>query len=131
MGKKVPRVAQLEAPVLPTGKGMGLLPDGDMLESIWKGIQARGTHAQRLSKVKGHATFEDVDTGKSTTEERLGNNEADACATLGIHEATPGPMRRIACWLLRRQSLYGQWLVNVNKVIIAVLRAENAKRSQT
>ena len=76
-------------------------------------------------KVKGHATFQDVADGKATTEDRLGNNEADICATIGIHEATPGPIRRIVCWLLRRQILYGQWLANVNKVIIAVHRSEN------
>jgi hypothetical protein len=99
-----------------------------MLEATWKAIVSRGPHAQRLKKVKGHASFQDVADGKSTTEDRLGNNEADICATLGIQEATPGPMRRIACWLLRRQTLYGKWLLNINKVIIAVLRAEKIQR---
>ena len=60
-----------------------------------------------MRKAKGHATFEDVDAGRATTEERLGNNEAETCATLDIHESTPGPMRRIICWLLRRQILSG------------------------
>ena len=66
-----------------------------MLEAVWKGIQARGTHAQRMTKVKGHATFDDVAQGISNAEDRTGNNESDECATMGIREATPGAMRRI------------------------------------
>ena len=52
-----------------------------MLQAAWIGINQRGTHAQRLKKVKGHATFEDVEEGRSTTEDRLGNDKSDTCAT--------------------------------------------------
>ena len=76
-----------------------------MLETVWTGILRRGTHAQRMTKFKGHATFDDVDQGRATTEDRLGNNEADTCATMGIHFASPDTLRRVECWLLRRQSL--------------------------
>ena len=122
--KKANESPNWKPPRYPLGKAWGLIPDGDMLGATWKAIQSRGPHSQRLNKVKGHATFQYVEEGRATTEDVFGNNEADACATLGIHMATPGPMRRIACWLLRRQTLYGQWMVNVNRVIIAVLRAE-------
>ena len=95
-----------------------------MLEAFWKGIQARGTHAQRMSKVKGHATFDNVSQGNATSEDRAGNNEPGACATMGIREATPGSMRRTVCWLLRRQALYATWLKTIDKIIVGVLRAE-------
>ena len=39
-------------------------------------------------------------------------------------------MKRIICWLLRRQILYGQWLADVDKVIIAVLKSEKAHREE-
>ena len=126
--KKASDSPNWKPPTYPLGKAWGLIPDGDMLEATWKAILARGPHAQRLKKVKGHATFEDVEEGRATTEERLGNDEADRCATLGIQEATPGSLRRIACWLLRRQTLYGHWLADVNKIIVAVLRAEKVQR---
>ena len=100
-----------------------------MLEVIWKAIHIMGVAAQRLSKVKGNATFEDVEHGRATSEDRTGNNESDICATMGIREATPGPMRRIVCWLLRRQTLYGQWLQKVDKMIVEVLKAEKTTRN--
>ena len=115
-------------PRYPIGKAWGLLPDGDMLQTVWRGIQTRGPASQRLSKVKGHATVEDVANGIATSEDRTGNNESDACATLGIREATPGAIRRIICWLTKRHTLYGLWMNKTDRMIVAVLKAEKEQR---
>ena len=111
-------------PKYPLGKAWGILPDGDLLKTVWQGIQKRGIRSQALTKVKGHATPEDVINGISTTEHRLGNNEADTCATRGIHEAAKDTHRRIVVWLLRRQGLYALWLRDINRLIVAVMKAE-------
>ena len=42
-------------------------------------IRARGLDTVRVTKVKGHATDADVDSGRVRLEDKLGNAEADDC----------------------------------------------------
>ena len=39
--------------------------DGDLWQAYWQHAKAKGTHAIRLTKVKGHTTEAMVDQGKS------------------------------------------------------------------
>ena len=95
-----------------------------MLKTVWQGINTRGIATQKLSKVKGHATAEDIAAGRSTILQRTGNIEADTCATLGVQEAAKDTRGKLAAWLLKRQALYGLWLKDINKLVVQVLKAE-------
>lgn len=117
-------------PKYPLGKAWGLLPDGDMLKTVWQGINTRGSATRKLSKVKGHATAEDIAAGTSTILQRAGNNEADTCANLGVQEAAKDSKGRIVAWLVRRQALYGLWLKDINKLIVQILKAEKEQREE-
>ena len=60
-----------------------LLKDGDLIVIVQHMIQAWGADTVGVTKVKGHATEDDVDQGRVRMEERLGNAEADTVAILG------------------------------------------------
>ena len=61
----------------PFKKAWGVQKDGDLWETAWKAILHRGTCNQKIRKVKGHATKQDVEQGLSTTEDMHGNDKAD------------------------------------------------------
>ena len=65
----------------PFGKPWGLQTDGDLWQLMWEATLVRGPDAHCITKVKGHATIEDVESGVATMRDKLGNDEADDCAT--------------------------------------------------
>ena len=52
-------------------------PDGDMWAILDDIVTVRGKHATRGTKVKGHATDEDVRKGLTTPSDKQGNDSAD------------------------------------------------------
>ena len=65
----------------PFRKPWGLQTDGDLWKKLWEATLIRGPEAHCLSKVKGHATADDVAKGLATPKDKSGNDEADNCAT--------------------------------------------------
>ena len=61
-------------------KPLPLVKDGDLLALVQYIIQARGQDTVRVTKVKGHATDDDVEHGRVRLEDQLGYAEADAAA---------------------------------------------------
>ena len=45
-------------------KQFGLQSDGDLWVEFWRIFEARGAESVRYTKVKGHATMEQVEEGK-------------------------------------------------------------------
>ena len=62
------------------GRPWGLRPDGDVWEAAANLIQHKGPDNIKVLWTKGHATEEDVRSGKSTAEHRRGNEIADLLA---------------------------------------------------
>ena len=62
---------------------MGVQTDGGLWEQAWLAILKRGVANQTLRKVKGHATQEDIEAGRSTPEDKKGNDNSDANADRG------------------------------------------------
>ena len=57
-----------------------MLNDGDLWMDLYQRICAKGHHAVAASWVKGHATMQHVEEGKTTLENKLGNDAADTAA---------------------------------------------------
>ena len=60
------------------------ISDGDLWLIFVSNLIVRGPSTLRVSKVKGHATEEDLRNGKSTQFLKDGNDGADAQATTGL-----------------------------------------------
>ena len=68
----------------PFRKPWGLQTDGDLWEQAWLAVLKRGPGNQKVRKVKGHATAEDVEKGIATQEERVDNDKSDTNADKGV-----------------------------------------------
>ena len=64
-------------------------------------FSAEGVGAQRLTKVKGHATQQHIDEGTATLEQKEGNDWADDFADRGALEHEP-VVERMAKWMQKR-----------------------------
>ena len=51
--------------------------DGDVWQAFWRAAIAKGPHAIKVSKVKGHATEKHITDGTATGAEKAGNDIAD------------------------------------------------------
>ena len=71
-----------------TGKHMrrpwGTQIDGDLWEIYHNHLKAKGIHALRITKVKGHATQEMVDNKQVKERDKAGNDMADIAAEQGV-----------------------------------------------
>ena len=76
-GKKVHNKAN------PYKRAWGLQRDGDLWELAWKATLRRGAANQQVRKVKGHATKQDVEEGRSNENDREGNKVSDDYADVG------------------------------------------------
>ena len=106
---------------------MGLQVDGDLLKNTWEATLIRGPAAHCLTKAKGHATKEDVEKGIATAKDKLGNDEADKCATKGVEALG---LTNATTWLDRRHDAYIQFMKRIHIMIIRVLQKEKELRSQ-
>ena len=65
-------------------KPLPLIKDGDLIVIVQCMIRTRGQDTDRVTKVKGHATDDDVQQGRAPLWEKLGNGDSDAAADLGV-----------------------------------------------
>ena len=92
----------------------------DLWQQLSQELASRRSDGTRLTKVKGHATNEDVDRGRVLLEDKTGNDGADALARAGAvcHEA---PHELVETAKLRR---YGA--EQVQKMMLEILKARRA-----
>ena len=116
--------------IKPFKKPWGLHKDGDLWEMAWKAILQRGACNRKIRKVKGHATKEDVEQGRSTIEGRHGNDKADKNADEGVEMVHGGGFVKLGQWLAERHSRYVSFMRRVQKMIVAVTIAEKYARKK-
>ena len=58
--------------------------DGDLWEDFVKAAKAKNAYAIRITKVKGHVTDEQVTNKDYRLVDKLGNDQADAAADIGV-----------------------------------------------
>ena len=97
--------------------------DGDLWQAFWNALLTRGPQTITFTKVKAHATDDDVAKSKTTEEHRAGNNRADEGATFGTGALMDG-LLSLATWTARRSDEYKKLMHRVHKVIVAVLKHE-------
>lgn len=113
----------------PFRKPWGLQADGVLWEQAWEGVLQRGHAAQTLSKVKGHATTQQVDEGLGRACDKEGNDWADEFANKGAFQHEPHAVKLAKC-LQVRQSAIAPLMTRVHRVVIAVMQAESKERER-
>lgn len=116
----------------------GLQADGDLWEVVWHAILERGVHTQAVSKVRGHATKEQVEAGTVRACDKCGNDWADTFADKGalqdrdvmLGSVFYGSKGHVAAWFVKRQKAYVTFLSKVQTVIVAVLKVEKEERQR-
>ena len=78
----------------PWGKPCLLINDGDLWRIAWTILCQRGQASIMVSKVKGHATEEDVEQVKVQLEDKIGNDAGGFCEKVqpGIRPTNPMPV---------------------------------------
>ena len=86
-------------------------PDGDLWQQVWIATERRGPPAPKLTKVKGHATLEDVSEERVRACDKAGNDWADDLAErgavrIGTEQGTLGTKRtasmELANWMKKK-----------------------------
>ena len=86
----------------PFGKEWGLQRDGDLWKVAWQAIGLRGYDGQDPRKVKGHATSQDIEEGRSNPKDKAGNDYADTLADDGVLSIGGAGLVRMGKWLADR-----------------------------
>ena len=114
----------------PFKKAWGLQKDGDLWGTAWKAVLHRGASNQKIRKVKGHATEQDVAQGRSTAEDRFGNDKADKNADEGVEVVRGGGFVKLGQWLADRHTRYVTFMRRVQKMIAAIALVEKEARNK-
>ena len=93
----------------------GLQKDGDLWKNMWEATLIRGPRAHCITKVKGHATKEEVDKRIATAKDKKGNDQADECATKGVKSLG---LTNATLWFSRRHEAYIQLMKRIHVMII-------------
>ena len=96
--------------------------NGDLIELMLKCILAKGYQSMAGSKVKGHATAEDIANGTATAEDAIGNQRSDKAADSGLKQIM-AHIVSLAVWFGKRHEEYAKLVRNIHTLIIAMLHA--------
>ena len=113
----------------PEAKHWKLQKDGDVWQAIWRLILAKGPEAIKVTKVKGHATDEDVREGVATAADKAGNDVADSI----VREANALHGKAtidLAHWLEKRHTAYCTMMGEVQQIIIRMLSLDKEERDR-
>ena len=114
----------------PFKKPWRLQTDGDLWEVAWQAIHTRGLANQDLRKVKGHATEEDVQQGRSTACDKEGNDRSDKNADRGVEQLAGEGLVTVGRWVANRQDQYKKFVARIHRMIAAVTKAEKEERKK-
>ena len=111
----------------PFGKPWSVQTDGDLWELAWEAIIKRGAANQKLRKVKGHATPEDVTSGVAQADKE-GNDKSDEIADRGVHSIGGAGLVKLANWAASRHDKYKKFMARIHKLIVAIASVEKEER---
>ena len=117
-------------PKNPFKKAWGLQTDGGLWEQAWIAILRRGSRNQKVRKVKGHATDEQVEAGTVKIEDKVGNDKSDDLAFQGVEDIHGIGLLKLANWTAKRQQKYGRFMAKVRKFIVGMTLLEKAERDK-
>ena len=111
-----------------TKKPYGLIPNGDVLQEFHRHLRAKLAVSVKVSKVKGHATTDDVIEGRTTLSNKIGNDMSDRYATKGIKSHCPdavqfshkcGMREKMRILVQRDINLFLLDMLEANRVVVA------------
>lgn len=82
----------------------------------------------RVTKVKGHATEQQVEEGQVTRKNKEGSDTADDAADKGVNGHT-ARLREFIHWLNKRHNKYTKIIKEVQAMTISVLNEQDEKRN--
>ena len=100
-------------------KAFEMQVDGDLWELFWRTIGERNPYSIHISKVKGHATDQQVAEGKVKYADKIGNDKADEVADNGRELHGKG-IHMVSDIFVRRQRFYELFLKDIQNHIIEV-----------
>ena len=110
------------------GKPWAVQTDGDLWEQAWAAVSMRGAGNQKLRKVKGHATQEDITAGRATPADKHGNDRSVENAHKGVQPVGCDGLVKLANWAARRHATYKQFIARIHKFIVAITVAEKEEK---
>ena len=109
----------------PLGKPWALFNDWDLWEPIFQNLASTKAQTTAITKVKGHATKQQVEEGKVKPMDKVGDDVADITADDRLH--THGwDTVEMGKLLARRHKDYQAFVIRVHKLIICVMNAHTA-----
>ncbi len=94
-----------------------VLSDGDLWEHFEKAVRAKGVHAVRITKVKGHVSQEQVDAQQYRAADKRGNDKADEAADVGT-QLYGKNVTETANFFHTRHHRYTNFMLDVAKHIV-------------
>ena len=114
----------------PFKRSWSMQKDGDLWEIAWQAIVRRGARNQKIRKVKGHATQQDIDNGSCTRGDQEGNDRSDENADKGVIKIAGEGLVRLGAWVAGRHDKYIALMKRIQRMIAAVLKEEKEERSR-
>ena len=104
-----------------------------MWQRAWIAILRRGHEHQRVRKVKGHATQEDVEAGVTTEADKRGNDRSDENADEGVRNIAGVGLVRLGQWVADRRERYIALMRRIQQFIERLLlqKRKKGKRGST
>jgi hypothetical protein len=99
-------------------------------EIAWEAIIRRGVYNQDLRKVKGHATDEDIEAGRSNRYDRTGNDRSDTNADLGVQMCGGLGLVTLGKWVANRHDNYKNLMKRIHKMIAVITIAEKTRKGK-
>ena len=91
--------------------------DGDLWELFWRTIRERSPYSIQISKVKGHATDQQVAEGKVRRTDKIGNDKADEAADEGVEQFTM-PTLRLSKLYVKRHIAYSSFVSTLHEHLV-------------
>ena len=103
--------------------------DGDLWKHFWLAVMSKGPNSVRMTKVKGHASIEDVIRGVSTPIHKHGNDLADSLATKARQERSD-QLSGLCDYFANRQTHYVKFMFDFHSYLLHMVRAISDARNQ-
>ena len=114
----------------PYRRAWSMQKDGDLWEIAWQAILRRGARSQKIRKVKGHATQQDIDNGISTKGDQEGNKRSDDNADEGVKKIAGEGLVKLGAWVADRHDKYIALMRRIQQMIAAVQKEEKEERAR-
>ena len=105
------------------------MKDGDLWQGFMKMVKAKGPWTVWLSKVKGHATSEQVESGEVRPEDKAGNDVSDIVAGKGSKDEQKY-IAEVAKLYSERNGEYQSFIQRVQSFLINIKKEETKSREE-